>query len=211
MEPIGWAAQLELIRHGAPHQLADQAVAVADHTDALGSKARALANVAAALAALDPIHASQLKAQAVAAADRIAAPFDREKTFADIAATLVVADPGRALVAADRINNPVQKAQALADMSAALSRCRPDRTLTDRIDTPSREAEALSPAPTDDEIPVRLNRRGLIDEFLTRLRALNPAIGHGAWWNFAHLLVTLETGAPECDNLVKAVLAADEW
>ena len=79
------------------------------------------------------------------------------------------------------------------------------------FDAPSRDAEALSPAHTVDEMRVRPNRHGLTDELLTRLRALDPAIGHRAWWNFARLLVALETGAPECDNLVKAVLAADEW
>ena len=170
---------------GLARQLADQAAARMDSE----YDASALAGIAATLAGTDPGRARQLADQALVAADRTEHA-DKAEHLAGLTVTLANVDPGLALATADRIEDPWYEAQALANLAEAWT----------------------SLTPSSDAVPV--GHAGIdlaADGILTRARALDPAAGTDVWWRLAQLFVTRATSGPQRNDLVDAVLAANEW
>ncbi len=198
---------------GRAHRVASQALAVADRIDDDSGKAQALAEIAAALAGSDPD-------QALAVADRITGRMEKTRALAAIPAPLADTDPDQALAVDDRIDDDSGKAQALADIAAALAGADPERALAvaDRIDYPWEKVKALAKvadvwtgmAYTLDAAADRQTAR-LTEGLMTRLRFFDAATGNEAWWKLAQFLVTRAQSAPERNEIVQAVLAADEW
>ena len=137
---------------GRARELADQAIAAADHIDDPAAQAEALAGIASALAGTDPGRARELADQAIAAAGHIDDPAAQAEALAGIASALAGTDPGRAreladqaIAAAGQIDDDVDQDRALARVVARLARTDPDwaRAVANRVDYPWSRAEAL--------------------------------------------------------------------
>ena len=91
------------------------------------SKAKALADIAGALAVADPDRAAQVIADAEQVARSITDEYSKAKALADIARALAAIDPDRAERIARSITDEYSKAKALADIAGALAVADPDR------------------------------------------------------------------------------------
>lgn len=217
----GLAAAVTGAEPGRAGQLADQALAAADHIDDTWDAADALAGIAVMLAVADP-------GRAVAAADRIHDPGPRAGALKWVAAVLALADPGRsaqladrALDAADQVEDARSRATALAEIACVLAGPDPGRALAvaDRIHDPEIQASVMTTvadvhaclAGLPGAAPGPEDGSGAVGQLMPRVRRIDPAIASGAWWALARLLTIRAATAPERAALVHAVLTVGEW
>ena len=145
---LGGAAQkdLEAVRTDRTRSarlLADAERAAQSLTDEY-YKAKALADIAKALAASDPDRSARLIADAERAAQSLTV--SKAEALADIAKALAASDPHRAERIAQSITDESWKARALADIAKALAASDPDRAerIAQSITDESWKARALA-------------------------------------------------------------------
>jgi len=217
---------------GQASKLAGQALAAADQEDMPALTIQPLALIAAALARIDPSRASMLADRALAAGGNIERQESKAQALSDIAAALAQADPDRAVATAGLIGDASEAARAFARIAAGLADTDPDRaemladqalTAAGRIEDPRDEIHALAAIAAllingpnirarlahhlDEVIGMHADRTR---DLMACLRALDPAVGMDAWWQFAQLIVILEASAGHY-NLLQAVISAAEW
>jgi NB-ARC domain len=227
------AATLTRTDPGQAGKLATQALAATEQEDTPALTIEPLALIAAALARTDPRRTRILTDQALAAADNIERQEDKAQALSDIAAALAEAEPDLALATAERIGDPSEAARAFARIATGLADRDPGRaetvadqalTAAGRIDDPAHETQALATiaallTSNRPKVKARLAHHldGVIGtnadrtrDLIASLRALDPATGMDAWWQFGQLIVILESSAGHHD-LLQAVISATEW